>query len=357
MGIRMSLCHSSRLAQPRRDQAGQGMVEYGLVLGLIALVVLGLLQLVGKSTNTALCTVSQAVARDWCQQSPATNPGSRYGYAIAYDAATKTDILFGGQNGTELGDTWSWNGSTWTQLGGTNPPARSLTSMAYDAATTSIVLWGGYNGSGGLADTWVWNGTWSQLGAAGGPAASWNEALAYDAATGAVIMSGTAAGNSTWSFNGATWSQLSPATSPPYRGDAGMTYNATTKTVDLFGGTPDGSTLYNDTWQWNGTTWTQMVSPTCTIACPNSPSARFFHTMGYDDGTGTDIMFGGHDSSSGLNDTWAWSGTSWTQVNPPFAPPSRWAQATSMPRGTVAGTLLAYGGITAGSGTDTWQFG
>jgi Flp pilus assembly pilin Flp len=38
------------------------MLEYALILGLIAMVVIGLLQLVGKSTKTALCKVSEGLS-------------------------------------------------------------------------------------------------------------------------------------------------------------------------------------------------------------------------------------------------------------------------------------------------------
>ncbi|HEY1915294.1 MAG TPA: hypothetical protein VGH27_06920 [Streptosporangiaceae bacterium] len=46
----------------------------------------------------------------WSQQTPATHPPARYGTAMAYDAATGTDVLFGGL-GTKgaLGGTWTWS--------------------------------------------------------------------------------------------------------------------------------------------------------------------------------------------------------------------------------------------------------
>ena len=64
---------------------------------------------------------------------------------MAYDAATGTVVLFGGTNRHGLlGDTWTWNGTTWTeQTPATSPPARSQAMMAYDAATGTPVLFGG----------------------------------------------------------------------------------------------------------------------------------------------------------------------------------------------------------------------
>ena len=79
---------------------------------------------------------------------------------MAYDAATRNVVLFGGtaRHGA-LGDTWTWDGSTWTkQAPKTSPPARFGASMAYDAATGNVVLFGGLNGAGvrPLNDTWTW---------------------------------------------------------------------------------------------------------------------------------------------------------------------------------------------------------
>ena len=70
---------------------------------------------------------------------------------MAYDAATGTVVLFGGYStGTALlGDTWTWDGTTWTkQAPATSPPARDGASMAYDAATSDIVLFGGFGKHG-----------------------------------------------------------------------------------------------------------------------------------------------------------------------------------------------------------------
>jgi hypothetical protein len=65
--------------------------------------------------------------------------------------------LFGGYYFRGVyGDTWTWNGTTWTkQAPAASPPAREVASMAFDAATGTVVLFGCYNGSF-LSDTWAW---------------------------------------------------------------------------------------------------------------------------------------------------------------------------------------------------------
>ena len=64
--------------------------------------------------------------------------------------------MFGGQGaGEHLGDTWTWDGSTWTkQHPTTHPPGPEFAAMAYDAANGTVVLFGGFTSR--PADTWTW---------------------------------------------------------------------------------------------------------------------------------------------------------------------------------------------------------
>ena len=92
--------------------------------------------------------------------------------STAYDAATQEVLLLGLQEGGD--ETWTWNGTTWTEVFPPhNPPERSSASMAYDAENGTIVLFGGFGGSGVLGDTWTWNGSdWSEQFPAGEPIAA-----------------------------------------------------------------------------------------------------------------------------------------------------------------------------------------
>jgi hypothetical protein len=77
---------------------------------------------------------------------------------MAYDAATGKVVLFGGWTPSgALGDTWTWDGSTWTrQASAVSPPARRSAAMADDAATGNVVLFGGSDCCGQLDSTWTW---------------------------------------------------------------------------------------------------------------------------------------------------------------------------------------------------------
>jgi len=79
------------------------------------------------------------------------------GMSMASDAPTGTVVLFGG--GTSQGkvtETWTWNGTTWTNQNEPLPFATKGVGMAYDAATGTVVLFSGQLGKSLLDDTWTW---------------------------------------------------------------------------------------------------------------------------------------------------------------------------------------------------------
>jgi hypothetical protein len=80
---------------------------------------------------------------------------------MTYDPTTATLLLFGGDNhttSTEFGDTWTWNGTTWTELSPSKSPSpRDGAGLAYDQRTGNVVLFGGeQTPTSDLADTWKW---------------------------------------------------------------------------------------------------------------------------------------------------------------------------------------------------------
>src|SRR5689334_22743391 len=61
-----------------------------------------------------------------------------------------------------LADTWTFNGHAWKSEGtARGPSARYLAALAYDAAHREYVLFGGETARGSSSETWIWNGsTW-----------------------------------------------------------------------------------------------------------------------------------------------------------------------------------------------------
>ncbi len=133
--------------------------------------------------------------------------------------------------------------------------------MAYDAARRQVVLFGGYQSTAvSLNDTWTWNGIdWQQQHPQTSPP-SLPGVTAHDPVHGVVVL---LAFGQTWTWDGGNWSQQHPAVSPLPRLFASMAYDQAVGKVVLFGGkigVMSGGllteTVTNETWLWDGTTWT-----------------------------------------------------------------------------------------------------
>ncbi|MGD0834598.1 MAG: kelch repeat-containing protein, partial [Candidatus Dormibacteria bacterium] len=269
-------------------------------------------------------------------------------------------VLFGGNGagGGALGDTWLFDGTTWTQVHpSVSPSARAWTSMATlrggpDAG--DVVLFGGYDGTGFLDDTWIFNGTaWSEVTSPTSPSARNLVSMAtltsgQDA--GDVVLFGGTEGNSTyfddtWIFNGTKWTELSPATSPPGRNSAPMatlTSGSHTGDVVLFGGNGAGGGQLDDTWIFNGTTWSDADPGTSPPSRYNSSLA----TLSAGPDAGDAVLFGGF-SPGALGDTWIFDGTNWTQLSPAASPsPRGLLTMATLGGGPDAGDVIMLGGAT-----------
>jgi hypothetical protein len=105
---------------------------------------------------------------------PAVGPRARVGHAMAYDEKRGRVVLFGGDGGPLLNDTWEWDGSSWTPGvdSGSRPSARSDAAMAYCPTLEAIVLFSGWTSgmTGHAADLWRYDHTgWHAIMTADGP--------------------------------------------------------------------------------------------------------------------------------------------------------------------------------------------
>jgi hypothetical protein len=268
-------------------------------------------------------------------------------------------VLFGGTpsaSGTTqppmpLRDTWVWDGGGWAVRPVEGPPARTFASMA--GRGDSVVLFGGNTSTDAsapapLGDTWQWDGaTWTEVVAGQGPSPRWGAGLAT--LNGKTVLFGGSDGlsvgglNDTWQWDGTTWTQLAPNLSPSRRGTASMATLGSS--VVLFGGAGD---MFddNDTWLWDGTVWTEATA--------SGPSERASAPM---TSVATSLLlFGGANlAGSTLGDTWLWSGTTWTLLATlPSTPTPRQAAAIA----TLGATAVLFGGLNASGSAqgDTWQW-
>jgi hypothetical protein len=245
--------------------------------------------------------------------------------------------------------------ATWMRLTpGIAPPPRSSAGMAYDAGTREVVLFGGY-GPGLLGDTWTWDGAaWTQRTPAHVPPPRTNQQMAYDQQSGQLLMFGGSAILSgqladTWVWNGSDWVQLQPSVSPPNRDSAAFAYDPATRQIVMFGGIekvyhPNGFAIRNDTWTWSGTTWTPQhpaVNPPATVGA----------SMAYDPSIGRLVLFGGRGVAG---DTWTWDGSNWTKLASPTSPSARFDAPLALD--PASGDVILSGGAstTAAGLSDTW---
>lgn len=175
-------------------------------------------------------------------------------------------MLFGGVNGsTYLNDTWSWDGTTWSQqLPSTSATARSDAVSVYQTGAGSSLLYGGTNGTV-QSDSWWWTTppstplnvqatagntqatvTWNAPSSTGGQAVSSYKVTPYSGTTAgsATSVTGTTAtitgltNGTTYTFQvipinsigngpGANSNSVTPATTP------GAPTNVTATAVEL----------------------------------------------------------------------------------------------------------------------------
>ena len=344
---------------------------------------------------------------DWVHQTPSTSPPPRYGAGLAFDPVTQRILLFGGYGDAgELNDTWSWNGTTWNELHpATAPSSRTYVAMSSDPARNGVLLFGGYNFFSGsdLNDTWFWNGTsWKQQLPVTSPPARSFSGLAPDPTGKLILFGGTLAlqnRGDTWSWDGGNWTLRASVSSPEARAGLGLAYDSARKQVVLFGGrsgTLLDLTYREDTWTWDGTQWSEIALP---VPPPDrseagmaydakrdemvlfggwngqeslddtwiwkdrwsqrqpavSPAERSLHGMAFDEEHSEAVVFGGFSNGARLNDTWIWNGTTWTIRTPLTSPPARYGGA--MVYDAARKRVLLFGGSTLGSyQNDTWSW-
>jgi hypothetical protein len=280
---------------------------------------------------------------------------------MAYDDATGQLVLFGGQNYSKtFDDTWTWDGSTWTEQHPVDHPSRrSYAGMAYDDAAGQLFLYGGLKNSGYLEpDSWVWDGSnWDRLDPPISPIGRCCFGMAYDAGSGLIVTFGI--GRATWVWDGATWIPIHPAGSPgPTRWFTGLAPFG--DHLVLFGGgsCADWCFYDRDTWTWDGTTWIEQRPA-------SRPSSRRAVGIAYDPIRDQTVLFGGdaynsvYGDAGYFDDTWAWNGTTWTRLSPSTVPHGR--EGPAMAWDPAVGAIVMFGGeysSETGSGhlNDTWTW-
>lgn len=308
----------------------------------------------------SLASAALLAQADFTQLAPANMPSPRAGSVGVTDGSLLYN--FGGKPGpgVEFNDMWVFDGTDWTDItpsSGPLPPGRDFFGATYDVGRGVYVLFGGRSSalSSDLGDTWEFDGsTWTQRTPANAPSARRWCQMAYDPALGTCILFGGASGstyyNDTWSWDGTSWTQLSPANSPSVRARGRMSYDITRGEMIYFGGR-NATVALGDTWKWSAGNWMQ-------VSTANAPSSggvagRFAYGMTYDVTRDRHVLFGGTRTGATLSDVWEFDGVDWTQ-RAASGPINRTGPTFTYVLGL--GKTILFGGFTGPQQNDTWEY-
>jgi Galactose oxidase, central domain len=307
-----------------------------------------------------------------------TQPGIRFGHALAYDSHGRRVVLVDGYTWVravspieppERTDLWAWNGNEWSRLAGTGPASRTMNRAVYDIGRRTLVSFGGRVGRPETpnSDTWQWSsGSWQRIAdAADGPNVHFE--MAYDAARATTVRYGgairLAAGGfawptTTWGWDGRTWTTLA-TDGPVGRAASHMVFDSRRREIVLFGGqgaapvAGQPQPVFGDTWLWNGRAWRQ--------ASVVGPPPRSFHAMTFDSGAGLVLLHGGMNGDRILDDLWGWDGTRWREMTQGASSPGK-RRLHAIVFDEARNRTVLYGGVgpDASGATrgydDTWEW-
>jgi hypothetical protein len=284
---------------------------------------------------------------------------------MTFDPNVGGALMFGGGTPFNTAETWTYDGTTWTQLApATSPTARFGAQLAYDLNRGVSVLVGGWTSNLSIGtpsnQTWEFDGSTWTLAAPTvlAPNRYWH-GLCHDMVRGRTVLYGGAssgllgATNQTFEYDGTTWAQIATAANPGMLARPAMCYHLGIGKAVLFGGSnySVGGSGSNATWLYDGTNWTLVP------AGGSVPAARTAATMVYDNVRGVCVLTGGMDDGGNyLNDTWQFDGTTWTQL-PTLAQASRDHCSAYLP---ASRKVLKSGGHVAAPNVlsnQTWEFG
>ena len=207
----------------------------------------------------------------------------------------------GSEEGKSIGDTWTWDGSDWTEVdvGPGAPGTRYGANLI--TAGDKVILFGGHNYNVAyFADAWTWDGkAWSRIDKDPQPRGRGNAAVAWNPVDSSLFVFGgtglkASAGigaqgeplGDAWSLTGAAWTQLK-GSGPPALAFANAIWDAGNKrAVVLLGmSCPKPS---DAAWAWDGQAWSKSPAP--------GMSARW-GAAAAQDAEGKAVLFGGSDEA------------------------------------------------------------
>ena len=291
--------------------------------------------------------------------------GRRFEHAVATDPVRGVVMSFGGWDlenpGAPSAEQLRFDGHRWQTEAVATPPGRTDHAMAADTRRGRVVMLGGFgNGAALLGDTWEWDGSsWTQLPfASNGPGLLAMHAMCYDPDEGRTLVVGGIVNGSgrlnaqMFELRDATsnWQEVVTATTPPMRRSTALAYDLVRHRVVMFGGETNLG-LLGDTWEFDGHDWA-LRSPS------HAPTARSNHALWFDPRIERVVLVAGTDHTIELEDAWIWDGQDWKPLLQSSWPPRRAQHAIAWDP-TLGTAILCGGRLPSNAGTvfgDTWTF-
>ncbi|MEI6454287.1 MAG: kelch repeat-containing protein, partial [Actinomycetes bacterium] len=178
----------------------------------------------------------------WTQQVTTVNPAMPS--AMAYNAKLGKIVLVD----PNYQKTYVWTGADWSLLLSGQGPSTGYGAMAYDQNNGQLVYFGGYvSQSVDGRDTWTFDGSsWTQQHPSVSPPGRMMALAQDDPVSGKVILfsgfsePGQANYSDTWQWDGSTWTQLHPSTTPSPRNSSTSFVDQRVQRFFIEGGVTDG---------------------------------------------------------------------------------------------------------------------
>ncbi|HLF06380.1 MAG TPA: kelch repeat-containing protein, partial [Thermoplasmata archaeon] len=298
----------------------------------------------------------------WGFSSGQFTPSPRFGLTIAFDASKDTWVLHGGSSaGGISAETWERKGDQdiWMRSSSMSGPGTRVNhAMVYVPTLNRTMLHGG---TGGDNNTWFYEAgasiPWLAAFPQQFPSHRTHHSLVFHPDTNQVVLFGgagcTRICGETWHYDVAAnnWVNRTTSIAPPARYLHTMAYVPTLDRILMFGGTT-GVGAFGDTWAYDVRNSSWLL-----LAPRNSPSARYGHTMVYDQGSRGVLIFGGTDAFGQSHAMWAYDSVAewWGEVTPSTGPRSRLSAAAAYDPSRR--TMLMFGGISGNYWDgETWLF-
>ncbi|MEM7201327.1 MAG: kelch repeat-containing protein [Planctomycetota bacterium] len=254
---------------------------------------------VGPSTETWAWDGGQ-----WVQATPVATPPATSGHAIAYDRNLQSVVVHGGTDGTwRYGDLWAWDGTDWQREALVSPERRASPAIDYDTRRQLLWLHGGttgtYGGYAGLRDLWAWDGsTWAERVVDGPSPTVWSGHGAYDVARDRFVVVVGLATPETWEWDGSTWTSRSSPELGSVAFQSLVYHSGRGSVLAVQGGTSSAVR------EWTGSGWVSLPSS-------GPASMRFPPAVAYDSDRDRLVVLG--------TSLFEWDGTQWqTGAGAPF---------------------------------------